>query len=54
MFKEQDKLRTGPKIYHDLVFEEEIKNLINITKGHYDACVPLVFLDIKTPNIPHI
>ncbi|KAF9784634.1 hypothetical protein BJ322DRAFT_1204776 [Thelephora terrestris] len=37
MIREQDKLRTGPKIYHDLVFEEEIKNLINITKEHYDA-----------------
>lgn len=37
MIREQDKLRIGPKIYHDLVFEEEIKNLINITKEHYDA-----------------
>ena len=39
MIKEQDKLRTGQKIYHDSVFEEEIKNLINITKEHYEACV---------------
>lgn len=37
MIREQDKLRAGQKIYHDLVFEEEIKNLINITKEHYDA-----------------
>ena len=44
MTKEQDKLRTGPKIYHDLVFEEEIKNLINITKEHYDACVPFALI----------
>lgn len=44
MTKEQDKLRTGPKIYHDLVFEEEIKNLINITKEHYDACVPFTLI----------
>lgn len=44
MINEQDKLRTGPKIYHDLVFGEEIKNLINITKGHYEACVPLTFI----------
>lgn len=41
MIKDQDGLRTGPKIYHDLVFEEEIKNLINITKEQYEACVPL-------------
>ena len=43
MIKEQSKLRTGPKIYHDLVFKEEVKNLINITKGHYEACVPFTF-----------
>jgi len=43
MIKEQGKLRTGLKIYHDLVFEEEIKNLINITKEHYEACVPFTF-----------
>jgi len=49
MIKEQDKLRTGPKIYHDLVFEEEIKNLINITKGHYDAYVPFTF--IRKPDL---
>lgn len=39
MIREQDKLRAGPKIYHDLIFEEEIKNLINTTKEHYDASV---------------
>ena len=41
MIREQDKLRTGSKIYHDVVFEEEIKNLINITKEQYEAFVPL-------------
>jgi len=39
MIKEQGNLRAGPKIYHDSVFEEEIKNLINITKEHYEAWV---------------
>ena len=43
MIREQNKLRTGPKIYHDLVFEEEIKNLINVTKEHYEAYVLLTF-----------
>ncbi|KAI0270544.1 hypothetical protein BC834DRAFT_922502 [Gloeopeniophorella convolvens] len=37
MNKEGAGLRTGPKnSYHDKVFEEEINNLINITKGHYE------------------
>ncbi|EIN05837.1 leucyl-tRNA synthetase [Punctularia strigosozonata HHB-11173 SS5] len=32
----QDKsLRSGPRNYHDCVFEEEVKDLINITKEHY-------------------
>lgn len=39
MIREQDKLRTGSKIYHDVVFEEEIKNLVNITREHYEAYV---------------
>jgi hypothetical protein len=48
-----DKLRTGPKIYHDLAFEEEIKNLINTTKEQYEAyALPL---QIHTRNrIPDI
>ncbi|KAG1852611.1 hypothetical protein C8R48DRAFT_350172 [Suillus tomentosus] len=38
MFKDESNLRTGAKSsYHDRVFEEEIVDLINITKGHYDA-----------------
>jgi leucyl-tRNA synthetase len=38
MFKDESNLRTGPKnSYHDRVFEEEIVDLINITKSHYDA-----------------
>lgn len=37
MTKDADKLRHGPKIYHDLVFEEEIKDLINTTKKNYDG-----------------
>ncbi|KAN0141985.1 hypothetical protein V8E53_000447 [Lactarius tabidus] len=37
MTKDASGLRTGPKdSYHDKVFEEEINNLINITKGHYE------------------
>jgi len=37
MTKEGAGLRTGPKdSYHDKVFEEEINNLINITKEQYD------------------
>ena len=37
MTKDAAGLRTGPKdSYHDKVFEEEINNLINVTKEHYD------------------
>jgi hypothetical protein len=37
MTKEGAGLRTGPKnSYHDKVFEEEINNLINITKEQYE------------------
>ncbi|KIY63254.1 leucine-tRNA ligase [Cylindrobasidium torrendii FP15055 ss-10] len=36
MVKDQDSLRTGPRTYHDNVFENEINELINITKGHYE------------------
>jgi len=43
MIKEQGKLRTGQKIYHDSIFEEEIKNLINIIKEHDEACIPFTF-----------
>jgi hypothetical protein len=35
-YKESDKLRTGPKASFDRVFEEEIKQLINTTKEHYE------------------
>ncbi|EGN94714.1 hypothetical protein SERLA73DRAFT_96086 [Serpula lacrymans var. lacrymans S7.3] len=38
MIKDQATLRQGPRnSYHDRVFEEEINDLINITKGHYEA-----------------
>jgi len=36
MIKEEPNLRHGPRTYHDKVFEEEINDLINITKGHYE------------------
>lgn len=37
MTKDAAGLRTGPKdSYHDKVFEEEINNLINTTKEHYE------------------
>ncbi|KAN0080063.1 hypothetical protein V8E55_009629 [Tylopilus felleus] len=36
MLKDETKLRTGPKNYHDRVFEEEIVEHINITKHHFD------------------
>jgi leucyl-tRNA synthetase len=37
MIRDGAGLRTGPKdSYHDKVFEEEINNLINITKERYD------------------
>lgn len=39
MVMEEGKLRTGKKNFHDKVFEEEINDLINITKSHYEACV---------------
>lgn len=43
MLKDDSKLRHGPKSsYHDRVFEEEIIDLINITKGHYEAYVSCV------------
>ena len=39
MTKEGAGLRTGPKdSYHDKIFEEEINNLINITKEQYELC----------------
>jgi len=36
MIKDEANLRHGPRTYHDDVFEEEINDLINITKGHYE------------------
>lgn len=38
------KLRSSSeKNYHDIVFEEEINELINVTKSHYEAYVILSF-----------
>ncbi|KAJ3773317.1 hypothetical protein FB446DRAFT_733499 [Lentinula raphanica] len=37
IIKDEVNLRHGPFNYHDLVFENEINDLINITQGHYDA-----------------
>jgi leucyl-tRNA synthetase len=38
MVKEEPNLRHGPKdLYHDLVFEQEVNDLINITQTHYEA-----------------
>ncbi|KAJ7222478.1 hypothetical protein GGX14DRAFT_428848 [Mycena pura] len=38
MIKDEANLRHGPKdAYHDVVFEHEINELINITQSHYEA-----------------
>ena len=38
MLKGDANLRTSPeKTYHDVVVEEEINELINVTKSHYEA-----------------
>jgi leucyl-tRNA synthetase len=37
MVAESAKLRSGLRNYHDRVFEEDIKDLINITQRHYEA-----------------
>ena len=37
MIANKSKLRTGPRNYHDLVFETEVNNLINTTYSHYEA-----------------
>ena len=37
--KEKSKLRSGEKNFHDKVFEEEVKELINTTYKHYEAYV---------------
>ncbi|EAU87569.1 leucine-tRNA ligase [Coprinopsis cinerea okayama7 len=37
MVKDKGNLRTGPRNYHDTVFENEINELINITQSHYEA-----------------
>lgn len=40
MLKDGSKLRQGPKnSYYDRVFEEEIIDLVNITKSHYEGYV---------------
>lgn len=36
MAKDKSKLRTGARNYHDRVFENEVNDLINITKKYYD------------------
>lgn len=38
-------MRHGPRTYHDKVFEEEVNDLINITKGHYEKYVGLHLRD---------
>ncbi|KAH7909984.1 hypothetical protein BJ138DRAFT_1127238 [Hygrophoropsis aurantiaca] len=38
MINDQSSLRKGAQdSYHDRVFEEEVNDLINVTKGHYEA-----------------
>ncbi|KAJ7284737.1 hypothetical protein C8J57DRAFT_1289471 [Mycena rebaudengoi] len=38
MVNDEPNLRHGPKdSYHDIVFEQEINDLINITQSHYEA-----------------
>ncbi|KDQ54541.1 hypothetical protein JAAARDRAFT_38215 [Jaapia argillacea MUCL 33604] len=38
MAKDEPNMRQGPRSsYHDRIFEEEINDLINITKSHYDG-----------------
>ncbi|KAF8133142.1 hypothetical protein K438DRAFT_1947775 [Mycena galopus ATCC 62051] len=38
MVQDEPNLRHGPKnLYHDLVFEQEINDLINVTQLHYEA-----------------
>ena len=43
MNNDDSKLRTGDMNYHDKVFEEEVNELINVTKGHYEAYVIPLF-----------
>ena len=35
MIKDKAKLRQGEKNYHDIVFEQEVNDLIAKTKGFY-------------------
>ncbi|KAG6860497.1 hypothetical protein C0995_010483 [Termitomyces sp. Mi166 len=35
--KDEANLRSGPRNYHDDIFEHEINELINVTQGHYEA-----------------
>lgn len=37
MTQDKSKLRTGPRLYHDSVFETEVNQLINTTYEHYQA-----------------
>jgi hypothetical protein len=51
MTKEGAGLRTGPKnSYHDKVFEEEINNLINITKEQYELYAASLLLPLSTAD----
>lgn len=43
MLQDESKLRQGPRNYHDRVFEEEVNDLINITKKHYEKYVKDLF-----------
>jgi leucyl-tRNA synthetase len=37
MIKDDAKLRQGEQNYHDMIFVNEINELINVTQGHYEA-----------------
>ncbi|KAG6877276.1 hypothetical protein C0993_008924, partial [Termitomyces sp. T159_Od127] len=37
VIKDEANLRSGPRNYHDDVFEQEMNELTNITQGHYEA-----------------
>ncbi|KAI0920465.1 hypothetical protein AcV5_010190 [Taiwanofungus camphoratus] len=53
MIQEESKLRQGPRNYHDRVFEEEVNDLINITKRcyedtHYKDALKYGFYELQT------
>ncbi|KAG5339737.1 hypothetical protein C0989_003925 [Termitomyces sp. Mn162] len=37
IIKDEASLRSGPRNYHDNIFEHEMNELINVTQGHYEA-----------------